>query len=295
MLSKEPTEVTTFSINWADWLGSLTIVSSSWSAPSGITIDSDTNDTTTTFVTLSGGTWGGTYELLNTIEASNGDIETKPLLVRIQRTVSYCTSIEVRRRMFGGSGAGGTATTNALPVAELEALIEQASRMFDLECHVPEGYFNPSPIPIAQSRTFYGDGTNYLRLDPYIAGSLDTSITLPEGYTAPTFTEQGGFLILNSEGVLPPSRRWGEYGWEYQRDGWWSGVPVTVSAIWGWRETPSDVKMAVIELVINLHRETDPQSLKLTGIEGQPLREKIPPRVLEVAKKYRYKAGPVFV
>lgn len=290
MLSKEPTEVTTFSINWADWLNGLTIVSSSWVAPSGITIDADTNVATITLVTLSGGTWGEIYELVVTIEASNGDVETRSFPVRIQRSVAYCTSTEVRRRMFGGSGAGGTATTNALSVAELDALIEQASRMFDLECGVPEGYFNSSPIPIAQSRTFYGNGTNYLRLDPYVAGTLNTLITLPEGYTAPTFTEQSGFLVLNSSGVLPPFNHWNSV-W----GGWQSGVPVTVSAIWGWRETPADVKLAVIELVINLHRETDPANVKLTNLEGQPLREKLPPRVLEIARKYRFKVGPAFV
>jgi hypothetical protein len=72
-------------------------------------------------------------------------------------------------------------------------------------------------------------------------------------------------------------------------------VPITVSAIWGWRETPADVKAAVIEWVLNLWRETDPASVKLVGLEGQPLREAIPPRVKAVARKWRAKvAGPAF-
>lgn len=288
MFTKEPTEVSTFSIDWSDWLVNLTISSSTWSVPAGITNDDDTNTSTTTLITLSGGTWGETYELANTITASNGEVETRWLLVRIQRSVGYSTPNEVRRRMFGGQGSGGSATPAVLPPAELEALIEQASRMFDLECGLPERYFNPVEIPVATARTFYGDGTNYLRLPPYVAGSLDTSITLPEGHTSPTFTEVNGFLAINSGGVLPPFSRFNNwYGWQ-------AGVAVTVSAIWGYRETPADVKMAVIELVINLWRETDPATVKLINLEGQPLREKIPPRVLEIARRYRMK-GAAFV
>jgi hypothetical protein len=164
--------------------------------------------------------------------------------------------------------------------------------MFDLECGVPEGYFNPAPIPIATEQTIYGDRTNYLKLPPYISGSLNTTLSVPEGYTAPDFVERNGYLVLSSsDGVLPPFRHFYNCSWS----GWWSGVGITVSAIWGYRETPADVKLAVIELVINLWRETDPASLRLKDLEGQPLREKLPPRVMEIAKKYRMKSGPVFV
>ncbi len=291
MFLKEPTEALDYQIDWADWLGSLTIASSAWSVPAGITEVTNTNNATTTTIRLSGGTWGETYELFNTITASNGETETRSLLIRIQRSVSYCSPLEVRRRMLGGAGAGGSATKNALSDAELQDLIEQASRMFDLECGVPEGYFNPSPIPIAQEQTFYGDGTNYLSLPPYVPGSLNTSITLPDGYTAPTFIERDGYLVLSASGQLPPFSSFYNCCWP----GWYSGVGVTVSAIWGYRETPADVKLAVIELVINLHRETDPANVKLTNLEGQPLREKLPPRVLEIAKKYRFKTGVAFV
>jgi len=291
MFTKEPTEVRIFQIDWLDWLGSLTISTSVWSVPSGITNDSDTNTTTATQIQLSGGTWGATYELTNTITASNGEVETRTLIVTIQRSVSYCTPLEVRRRMFGGSGSGGSATTTALPQAELEALIEQASRMFDLVCGVSPGYFNAAPIPIATSRTIYGEGTSYLRLPPYVPGSLNTTLTVPTNYTAPSFIEKDGFLVLvDSNGIAPQGI------WRYPPyiTGWWEGVGITVSAIWGFLETPADIRMAIIELVINLKRETDPAELKLTDIEGQPLREKLPPRVAEVARRYRPQVGAAF-
>lgn len=292
MFLKEPTEVLDYRIDWSDWLDGLTIATSTWSVPSGITSEDETNTSTITLIRLSGGTWGAIYEVSNTITASDGQSETRIILIKIERSVAYCSPIEVRRRMSGGSGAGGSATTTALTPTELDSLIEQASRMLDQEAGVPSGYFNPVPIPVATTKTFYGDGTNYLQLPPYVSGSLNTTLTLPEGYTAPDFIELGGYLVLvSSTGVIPVFPNLHSVVWP----GWYVGVPIQVSAIWGWRETPADVKMAVIELVINLHRETDPATLKLTGLEGQALREKIPPRVLEVAKKYRLKSGPAFV
>lgn len=172
----------------------------------------------------------------------------------------------------------------------LEDLIEQASRIFDLTCGLPPQFFEPvaSTDTAASPRTFYGDGTNFLRLDPYLAGSLDTTITLPDGYTAPEFVERNGYLVRSSSGVLP--NRYAPCGWA----GWSEGLPITVSAKWGYDSTPADVKNAIVELVINLFRETDPAALKLVDIQGQPLRERIPPRVGEIAKRYRYK-GVAFV
>lgn len=291
MFFKAPTEILEYQIDWDDWLGALTIASSSFTAPAGITIDEDSNTTTTTAVTLSGGTWGATYEISNTIVASDGQTETRSISIRIQRSVAYCTTGEVRRRASGGSGSGGSATESALPQAELEALVEQASRFFDTECGLPAGYFNPAPIPIATSQTFYGDGTNFLRLPPYVAGSLNTTITVPDDYTAPTFIARDGYLILSSSGVM--THRIAPFLSPWYA-GWYSGVPITISAIWGWDETPQDVKMAVIELVLNLWRETDPAQQRLVNLDGMALRERMPPRVLEIAKRYRM-TGVAFV
>ena len=53
---KDPDEVLDYSIDWSTWLDSDTISSSSWTVESGITKDSDSNDTTSTTIWLSGGT-----------------------------------------------------------------------------------------------------------------------------------------------------------------------------------------------------------------------------------------------
>lgn len=197
----------------------------------------------------------------------------------------YCTLTEVRRRASGGSGSGGSATTTALPDVELEALIEQASRYFDLVCGVEPEYFEAAGASVS-NLTVYGDGTRFLKLSPYLEGSLNNAITLPDGYTAPVFTErhlpdQPSYLILSADnGVLLSSTIRPYYGWD-------ATVPIVLSARWGFTETPKIVNAMVIELVLNLWRETDPATVKLVGLEGQPLRERMPPRMAEVCRRLR--------
>lgn len=177
------------------------------------------------------------------------------------------------------------ATTSAIPDSELDALIERASRYFDLLCGVEPEYFEPSGAS-ATARTFYGDGTHFLKLDRYVEGSLSATISVPSGYTAPTFIARQGYLQITSEDGIPLTRS--RYACS---EGWWANLPITVTARWGFAETPADVKLAVIELAANLHSEVDPKNIKLINLEGQPLREKYPPRVKEIADHYRAQSG----
>lgn len=194
----------------------------------------------------------------------------------------YVTAAEFRGS--GGNPVIAQATTNAIPDSELNLLIERASRIFDQLCGVESGHFEPTS-GTASARTFYGDGTYFLKLDPYVAGSLNATITVPSQYTAPDFIERDGYLQITSSDGIPLSRSY--YG---SVEGWWMNVPITVSAKWGFSATPQDVKYAVIELSVNLWRETDPANIKLINLEGQPLREKYPPRVKMIADKYRAKS-----
>lgn len=140
----------------------------------------------------------------------------------------------------------------------------------------------------ASARTFYGNGTNALRVDPYVPGTLNAVITLPNGYTSPTFLERGEYLLLtNTNGSVAP------FASSIFSFGWWRGVPVTVTALWGYEATPADIKAATIEMTINLYRETDPAHLSLIGRDGFILREQLPPRVLGIVKRYRYQVAEV--
>lgn len=198
----------------------------------------------------------------------------------------YLTKEEFRGA--GGNPIVAQATTAALPDAQLEDLIEKASRYFDLLCGKKPGYFEAADTEPSE-RTFYGDGTYFLKIDRYVADSLNTTLTLPSGYTAPDFVERDGYLrITDSSGALL-TRLSPTFS-----EGWWANVPITISARWGFESTPEDVKFAIVELAVNLWRETDPANVKLVNLEGQPLREKYPPRVWEVARRHRLK-GATFV
>lgn len=185
----------------------------------------------------------------------------------------YVTLTEVRSNAQGMTGSGVPAATDEL----LNSLIERASRMVDRECGVTEGYFEKAPAT-ATARTFYPSGLNYLKLDPYVSGSL-TVLAVPSGYVTPYYVERNGYLVrTGSDLVLPDNPS----SWI-----WNSGVPVTVTAKWGFSATPADIKQAVIEMAINLWRETDPSTAKLVGLDGSTKRENIPPRVREIAKHRR--------
>ena len=70
---KDTADVADYQINWATFLGSDTISTSTWTVPSesGLVIDSNSNTTTTATVWLSGGT-AGVYQIANRITTAGG-------------------------------------------------------------------------------------------------------------------------------------------------------------------------------------------------------------------------------
>ncbi len=76
---KDPNEVLDYQIDWADFLAADTIVTSSWSAESGITVDGSSNTTTTATVILSGGTAGNRYVVTNRIVTAGGRTSDRSL------------------------------------------------------------------------------------------------------------------------------------------------------------------------------------------------------------------------
>jgi len=77
--TKRATEVLDYEFDWLteEWLESTEEISTStWIATSGITMETDSNTTTTTTVWVSGGTSGETYKLTNTIVTDNSPQRT---------------------------------------------------------------------------------------------------------------------------------------------------------------------------------------------------------------------------
>lgn len=73
-----------YRIDWAAWLDTDTISTSTWAEPtSGITIDSETETTTVATVWLSGGTAGQLYEVTNTIVTAAGRTEERTIQIEV--------------------------------------------------------------------------------------------------------------------------------------------------------------------------------------------------------------------
>lgn len=70
--SKDPNDVLDYMVNAATWLGTDTISSVSWTVPTGLTKDSQSNTTTTATIWVSGGTVGTEYEVLCRVVTAGG-------------------------------------------------------------------------------------------------------------------------------------------------------------------------------------------------------------------------------
>ena len=82
-VDKDPQSVLDYGFDWSDWLDADTIDTSVWTADDGITIDSESETTTTTTVWLSGGTAGKTYRLVNKVVTTAGRTEERTLNVTL--------------------------------------------------------------------------------------------------------------------------------------------------------------------------------------------------------------------
>jgi hypothetical protein len=82
--NKDPDAVLDYTVDWSDWLGTDTISASTFTAESGLTVDSSTNTTTTTTVWLSDGTVGSAYRVVNHITTVAGREEDKTITIKMK-------------------------------------------------------------------------------------------------------------------------------------------------------------------------------------------------------------------
>lgn len=80
--SKDPDEVKDYGFDWEPALGTDTITDSTWIPESGIVVDSDDNDNTTTTVWLSGGSAGEIYKVTNRVVTAAGRTLEQSLTIR---------------------------------------------------------------------------------------------------------------------------------------------------------------------------------------------------------------------
>lgn len=165
------------------------------------------------------------------------------------------------------------------PRADL--LVTAASRMFDNLTEVGVDFYAAAPDPVDYTeRTFYGNGTGYLTLDPYTAlNPTDPVVIDPDNaYDVPTYIEKDGMLVL-----------YGSYQ-ARRASTWTDGISIAVSANWGFAEIPADVTTACAHIAYHLFRTADPAFAVISGAgEAAARLETIPKIARDIVDSYRAK------
>jgi hypothetical protein len=82
--SKDPNATLDYKVDWAAWLGTDTIFTSTFTVPTGITKSSETNNPTDATVWLSGGTAGQSYQIINRITTVGGRTDDRTFLIVVE-------------------------------------------------------------------------------------------------------------------------------------------------------------------------------------------------------------------
>lgn len=204
--------------------------------------------------------------------------------------MSYPTATEAKlyAYQYDADGSQGRASDDDL----FPLLVTRASRLFDLLCNRPANYFAVAEAegsaPATDERVFYGDGTNYLLVDPHAQTIDSADVEMPSTYTVPTFVDKDGYLIITDAHGRIVSQ-YGSYAYSSWWNGWPEGLPVTVTSLWGFDVEQPDVKEAILELVIAMWRSRDSAFLKAIDLENQQvINEAIPKRTREVIQRRQF-------
>lgn len=86
IVEKDPDAAVYFGLDWTDRLADgVTLSSSDWDVPSGITEDAAQLTTPIAKIKLSGGTEGATYDIVNEVVYSTGEIDQQTLRVKVRQ------------------------------------------------------------------------------------------------------------------------------------------------------------------------------------------------------------------
>lgn len=160
-----------------------------------------------------------------------------------------------------------------------EALASAVSRLFDRECEVADGFFLPAGED-ASEKTFRGNGTEYVRLDPYIAASIDGITVDDEEITigGDEYFEKDGYLIFGQPSSSPGVSRTPVIAQD---------ALVTVSARWGFTAIPGEVKQACIEQGLFIWRKKDLAFSELSGVPSVAVSARLSPTFALTVERYR--------
>ena len=197
---------------------------------------------------------------------------------------SYCTARDIQEYGF---------EINETDLYVLTRIRERASRAIDFLCNVKDNYFAAAD-DVASARVFYGDGLEYLLLDSFVEDSI-TAVSLPAGYTVPTYRVIGDALVRSH---LDPNASGTDYKLNttlFTETGWPKGVQVTVTARWGSSTVPLWVVEATIETSLAMWRDRDKANVRVTGLDGQTtIYDPLPPRAKLLVRTYLDQSSQFF-
>jgi hypothetical protein len=79
---KDPSEIVDYQLDWTPFLGADTIATSVWTAPTGFTINAQSNTDTTATVWLAGGL-AGAHQITNRITTTGGRTFERSVALRV--------------------------------------------------------------------------------------------------------------------------------------------------------------------------------------------------------------------
>jgi hypothetical protein len=151
-----------------------------------------------------------------------------------------------------------------------EALAKSVSRLFDRECEVPDEFFGPAAAG-ATALSFRGNATEYLKVYPYIAGSLEAITIDGVAVTVPAIDNE----YIESEDYLV-------FAYTLTKN-----AVVSVSARWGFAEVPGDIKQACIEQGLFQWRRKDLAFTDLSGVAPATIVAQFSPTFQAVVNRFR--------
>ena len=194
----------------------------------------------------------------------------------------------------------------------LKRIITRASRIVDSACAVSEGYFaKGNSSTAASARYFWGNGSDYLKVDPYLSATTPT-VTMPTGFAVLNWIESNPYT---PEGTYQPCefflvRRYGddyssiaalaerrdyffaEFSNQVDYVGWPAGIRVTATAKWGWDSVPADIAEATLEIIAQIWRSKDAGFARAVAVDGVPLiQDALTPRARLILDGYKVGRG----
>lgn len=151
-----------------------------------------------------------------------------------------------------------------------EAFAKGISRLFDRECEVADEFFAPAEQN-ASVKTFRGAGHEYLKILPYIAGSIAAITVDGIVVTVPSLTRE---YVENEDFLV--------FSYAIAKN-----APVSVSARWGFLETPADIRLACIEQALFQWRRKDLAFADLSGVPTAAVVAQFSPSFQAVVNRYR--------